>query len=127
MSHCLLFVLAFMGVLLVRVDGASESHLLSLLFLSSLVFFLSDETTKPRLLYNIPLGLFSSVALALLIGVAVYPCVSSFFFNSLFYLFMSLNALVWFITFLGGLMIYVYFYGCYSSLTFTIFYVTYVL
>jgi len=94
MSHCLLFILAFIGVLIMRADGESEYYLLSLLFLSSLVFFLSDETTKSRLLYNIPLGLFSSVALALLnrrCGLSVYFLV---FFNSLFYLFMSLNNLV---------------------------------
>ena len=94
MSHCLLFILAFIGVLIMRADGESEYYLLSLLFLSSLVFFLSDETTKSRLLYNIPLGLFSSVALALLnrrCSLSVYFLV---FFNSLFYLFMSLNNLV---------------------------------
>ena len=94
MSHCLLFVLAFIGVLIIRADDESKHYLLLLLFFSSLVFFLSDETTKSRLLYNIPLGLFSSVALALLnrrYGISVSFFV---FFNSLFYLFMSLNNLV---------------------------------
>jgi len=94
MSHCLLFILAFIGVLIIRADDESKHYLLSLLFFSSLVFFLSDETTKSRLLYNIPLGLFSSVALALLnrrYGISVSFFV---FFNSLFYLFMSLNNLV---------------------------------
>jgi len=94
MSNCLLFVLAFIGVLLMRADDVSKHYLLSMLFFSSLVFFLSDETTKSRLLYNIPLGLYSSVALALLsrrCSLSVYLYV---FFNSLFYLFMSLNNLV---------------------------------
>jgi hypothetical protein len=94
MSHCLLFILAFIGVLMMRAGDESKHYLLSMLFFSSLVFFLSDETTKSRLLYNIPLGLFSSVALALLgrrCSLSVYFLV---FFNSLFYLFMSLNNLV---------------------------------
>jgi len=94
MSHSLIFILAFIGVLIMRANSESKHYLLSMLFLSSLVFFLSDETTKSRLLFNIPLGLFSSVALVLLnrrCGLSVYFLV---LFNSLFYMFMSLNNLV---------------------------------
>ena len=94
MSHWVLFILVFVGLLLFRADDESGHYLLCLLFLSSLVFFLSGEITKSRLLYNIPLGLFSSVALVLLdrrCGLSLYFFV---FFNSLFYLFMSLNNLV---------------------------------
>jgi len=95
MSNVVLLGLAAVGVYFLCGRRLPERYLYVLVLLSSLVFFFSDETNKSRLLYNVPLGLFGSVALDAFLEKRGVSFMVFFVAFSLFYLFLSVGNVVW--------------------------------
>ncbi len=95
MSNVVLLGLAVVGVYLLCGCRLPVRYLYMLIFLSSVVFFFSDETNKSRLLFNLPLGLFGSVALYTFFEKRDFSLIVFFVASSLFYLFLSIGNLVW--------------------------------
>ena len=63
MSNYLLFGLSAFGFWGFEPESDGEKYLWVLLILSSLIFIISDEILKSRILFNLPFGLFSAVGL----------------------------------------------------------------
>jgi len=99
MFNLLPFAFAILGVLLLRGKGLENRFLLFLLISSSTVFFFVDGTIKSRLLYNLPLGLFSALGFRYSLNLPyvrdLRGLFSSFVAGGLvLYLFRSLSSLV---------------------------------
>jgi len=62
-SNLVLLALSLVGVYALRRRALDESFFAIYCALSSVVFFVGDETIKTRLLFNLPWGLFSAVGL----------------------------------------------------------------
>jgi hypothetical protein len=69
MSNGYLFGLSAIGIWRFEPEGDGEKSLWLLLVLSSMVFIVSDEIMKSRLLFNIPFGFFSAIGLKKLMDV----------------------------------------------------------
>ena len=94
-SNLVLLGLATAGLYVLRVDKVSGHYLEALVLLSSLVYFVSFETNKSRLLYNLPFGFFGSLALYLLYERGGFSSTVFVVAYSLFYFFVSVGSLVW--------------------------------
>lgn len=64
MSGIVLLGLAVVGVYLLRRKAVVEAYLTAFMAATSLLFLVGDEAIKSRLLYNVPVGLFSAIGLA---------------------------------------------------------------
>ena len=95
MSNALPFVYAIMGIF--RLDRTTHPgrYLYVFMVLTSLVFLLSGETTKSRLLYNVPVYLFASLGLSHLQRRQGTPLLVFTAANSLFYLFLTISNVTW--------------------------------
>ena len=62
-SNYLLFGLSAVGLWGFKPESDGEKYLWVLLILSSLIFLVSDEILKSRILFNLPYGLFSAIGL----------------------------------------------------------------
>lgn len=67
-SNYLLFGLSAVGLWGFKPESDGEKYLWVLLILSSLIFLISDEILKSRILFNLPYGVFSAVGLKRLMG-----------------------------------------------------------
>ncbi|MFH2109958.1 MAG: hypothetical protein ABIJ47_01725 [Candidatus Bathyarchaeota archaeon] len=94
-SNLVLLGLATIGLYILKVDDVPGRWLWFLVILSSLVYFVSFETNKSRILYNIPFGFFGALAM---FWVYERRGLSSTVFTvvySLFYFLVSISSLVW--------------------------------
>jgi hypothetical protein len=94
-SNLVLLVLATVGVYLLKGDDVFRRWLWFLVLLSSIVYFVSIERTKSRLLYNLPFGFFGALGLMWVSGRRGLPSTVFVVAYSLFYLFVSVGSLTW--------------------------------
>ena len=94
-SNNILLVLATVGLYLLKLDDVPKRYLWVLVLLSSLVYFISFETNKSRILYNIPFGFFGSMALYFVYERHDFSSTIFIVIYSLFYFLVSIGSLVW--------------------------------
>jgi hypothetical protein len=94
-SNIILLVLATVGLYLLKLDDVPKRYLWVLVLLSSLVYFISFETNKSRILYNIPFGFFGSMALYFVYERRDFSSTIFIVIYSLFYFLVSVGSLVW--------------------------------
>lgn len=64
MSGIVLLGLAVAGVYLLRRKAVAEAYLTAFMAATSLLFLVGDEAITSRLLYNVPVGLFTALGFA---------------------------------------------------------------
>lgn len=94
-SNLVLLVLATVGVYLLKGDDVFGRWLWFLVLLSSMVYFVSLETIKSRLLYNLPFGFFGALGLMWVCDRRGLPSAVFVVAYSLFYLYASVGSLTW--------------------------------
>ena len=94
-SNLVLIGLATVGLYLLRGDDVPGRYMWFLVSLSSLVYFVSFETNKSRILYNLPFGFFGSLALFWVYERRGFSSTVFVVVYSLFYFLVSVGSLAW--------------------------------
>ncbi len=94
-SNFVMLELATIGIYLLKRNGISVQYLWFLILLSSLVYFISFESSKSRILFNIPFSFFGSLTLYWIYERRSFYLAIFIIFYSLFYFFISVGSLVW--------------------------------
>jgi len=94
-SNLVFLVLATIGVYMLKVDDVSGRWLWFMVSLSSVVYFVSFETIKSRILYNIPFGFFGALGVFWVCERRGFSSTVFMVTYSLFYFLVSIGSLVW--------------------------------
>jgi hypothetical protein len=94
-SNIVLLGLATVGLYMLIMNDVSGRFLRFLVFLSSVVYFVSFETNKSRILYNLPFGFLGALAVFWIYERRNFSSVFFIVVYSLFYFFVSIGSLVW--------------------------------
>lgn len=95
LGNIVLVALAAVGVYVFEVRGVSGRYLYFLVLLSSVVYFVSNQSRKMRLVINVPFGFFAALVVYTLYERRSYPFIVFTVFYSLFYMLLTIGSLVW--------------------------------
>lgn len=95
LSNALLILLGTIGIYQFRVKDHREQYLVLLVLLSSLVYIVSKQARKMRLILNIPFGFFGALVLYVAYERRHLPLMVFTLMYSLFYTLLSVGSLVW--------------------------------